>query len=152
MPRKSPSFTGLQATPESSAAKSGVPGKATRPERLLRAEMAKRFRRKYRLNDTSLPGKPDITFPKTKIAIFCDGDFWHGRDWLRQRQKLEIGANGDYWMKKIAYNMHRDRRIDRELEAAGWRVLRFWESEIVSNSSGVADVIEKIVLDRESLL
>jgi DNA mismatch endonuclease (patch repair protein) len=64
------------------------------------------------------------------MAIFCDGDFWHGRDWPSRRVKLARGANGEYWIAKIESNMRRDRATTAQLEALGWCVVRVWESEI----------------------
>jgi DNA mismatch endonuclease (patch repair protein) len=85
---------------------------------------------RYRKDVSTLPGKPDIVFPGAKLAIFCDGDFWHGRDWESRRQKLSRGTNSDYWLAKIQRNMERDRDNTRLLSEMGWTVLRLWETEI----------------------
>jgi DNA mismatch endonuclease (patch repair protein) len=69
-------------------------------------------------------------FIGARIAVFCDGDFWHGKNWPARRTKLARGANSAYWLAKIAANMARDRATNAGLVAAGWRVLRFWESDI----------------------
>lgn len=100
---------------------------------------------RYRKNAAELPGRPDILFSRARVAIFCDGDFWHGRDWESRRQKLQTGSNPDYWLAKIQRNMERDRETTSRLESMGWIVLRFWESEIRSASSEIVRKIEAII-------
>lgn len=85
---------------------------------------------RYRTNVSTLPGKPDIAFIGRRVAVFCDGDFWHGRDWPRRKARLQAGHNPDYWVRKIERNIARDRENQSNLEALGWTVLRFWETEI----------------------
>lgn len=82
---------------------------------------------RYRKNDKRLPGKPDIAITKHKIAVFCDSSFFHGRDF---DTKKPVGTNREFWEAKIRRNMERDREVDRQLEEAGWLVLRFWDTEI----------------------
>lgn len=72
------------------------------------------------------PGKPDIALPRKKLAVFIDGDFWHGRDY----ERVVNVTKTDYWIKKIRANMERDERVRLELESSGWSVLRVWESDI----------------------
>ena len=67
------------------------------------------------------------------MAVFCDGDFWHGRDWETRRQKLSRGTNSEYWLAKVQRNIERDQQNTRQLQAMGWTVLRFWESQIRSD-------------------
>jgi DNA mismatch endonuclease, patch repair protein len=86
--------------------------------------------RKYKISGwrrrTKLPGKPDFVFTKHKLAVFIDGDFWHGNP-----RKFRIPkSNRDYWSAKIQTNRERDRMINKELRKAGWRVLRIWESSL----------------------
>jgi len=83
---------------------------------------------RYRKNDKRLPGKPDIAITKYRIAVFCDGEFWHGKDWKVKKDKIQ--NNRDYWIEKIERNMTRDNEIDKRLHSMGWIVLRFWGSEI----------------------
>ncbi len=83
-----------------------------------------RYRRNYKL----LTGKPDIVFVRWRIAIFIDGDFWHGHDWAEKQGNIK--TNRDYWIPKIERNIQRDREVDAALEQAGWLVLRIWEYEI----------------------
>ena len=84
----------------------------------------------YRKNCKELPGKPDIVFTKYKIAVFCDGEFFHGKDWSELKVQLERGNNPDFWIEKISKNIERDKKINRELEEAGWTVIRFWGKDI----------------------
>ena len=83
---------------------------------------------RYRKNYNILPGKPDIAITKYKIAIFCDGEFWHGKDW--ETKKKSIKTNSEYWVNKIDRNIMRDNENDRKLVNMGWIVFRFWGNEI----------------------
>lgn len=96
----------------------------------------------------NLPGKPDLVFRRARVVIFCDGDFWHGRNWKRLRSSLAAGTNSEYWTSKIATNVKRDSRITSLLEKSGWRVVRMWETDILTNASGTARLIKKIVVSR----
>lgn len=80
---------------------------------------------RFRKNYSKLPGKPDIAFTKYKIAIFCDGEFFHGKDWEVLKPKLEKSNNSEYWINKIDRNRKRDHEIDQELLFLGWTVIRF---------------------------
>jgi DNA mismatch endonuclease, patch repair protein len=99
-------------------------------ERVLRSELWKLGLR-FRKNVNSLPGKPDIVFTRNRLVIFCDGDFWHGRDWKTRRKKLRKGSNASYWVTKIQQNIKRDQANLEQLEALGWTVLRLWETDIL---------------------
>ena len=140
VPRKAPSYKNLKpaSAKASRAARGSSRKKDTKPEVALRKILWARGYR-YRKTVTSLPGRPDIVFAGAKVAVFCDGDFWHGRDWRKRRRKLLRGHNPDYWVAKIKRNMERDRGTTRVLEEAGWQVLRFWESDILSNPEHIAD-------------
>ena len=85
---------------------------------------------RYRKNYEKLPGKPDIALTKYKIAIFCDGEFFHGKDWEVLKPKLEKGNNPDFWIKKITRNHQRDEEVNKQLLFMGWTVIRFWGNEI----------------------
>lgn len=104
----------------------------TKAELLLRRELWRRGLR-YRLHDARLPGKPDIIFVKARVAVFVDGDFWHGRNWPSRKAKLARGANAPYWLAKIEANIKRDRRRTRELQRMGWTVLRVWETDVLAD-------------------
>lgn len=113
----------------------------TRPETVLR-KMLWRLGARYRKNATDLPGKPDLVFVGARLVVFCDGDFWHGRNWNSLRRKLQFRANAEYWVKKIRANRERDRRTTTRLRRGGWRVMRVWEGEVLKDPSAVAaDII-----------
>ena len=95
----------------------------------------------FNVNDTTVFGKPDIVFPKEKIAIFCDSEYWHGWNW--EVKKNEIKSNQEFWIKKIEKNMERDREVNEFLESKGWIVLRFWGIEIKKNTEECVKKIEK---------
>ena len=83
---------------------------------------------RYRKNYAKLPGAPDIAITKHQIAIFCDGEFWHGKDWDLKKDK--IYNNHEYWVNKIERNINRDITTDRLLYQMGWTVMHFWGQEI----------------------
>lgn len=83
---------------------------------------------RYRKNNRTVFGKPDLTFKKLKIAIFVDSEFFHGKDW--ETQKDRIKSNIDYWHKKIARNIQRDIEVNNYLQSQNWKVIRFWSREI----------------------
>jgi DNA mismatch endonuclease (patch repair protein) len=143
------SFKDLSAaSPAASrAAKGSSTRQDTRCEMKLRRELFRRGCR-YRLHYGQLPGRPDIVFPKQRVVIFCDGDFWHGRDLKQRLKRLTHGHNGLYWTAKIKRNSERDLVQTQTLEAQGWTVLRFWETEILGNAGNIADRIEDVVRGR----
>ena len=98
---------------------------------------------RYRLNYKCLPGSPDIVITKYKIAVFVDGEFWHGQDWENRKTKLK--TNREYWIEKIEENMARDNRNDKLLKEAGWISVHFWEKEIDKNLDGCLDTILDII-------
>ncbi|MDR1654924.1 MAG: very short patch repair endonuclease [Treponema sp.] len=98
---------------------------------------------RYRKNVKTLPGKPDIAITKYKIAIFCDGELWHGKDW--ETKKETIKTNRNYWIPKIERNMARDIENEKKLESMGWIVIRFWGKEIEKNLMNcVNEIMETI--------
>lgn len=139
MPRISPSFNHRRSSSEGASAVGRANRKeSTKPELLLRRELWHRGLR-YRLHANDLPGRPDLVFRTEKVAVFCDGDFWHGRDWAERKLKLARGTNAEYWISKIQYNIDRDRRQERELARRGWIVVRCWGGDIRSNVAAEAD-------------
>jgi len=96
-------------------------------EIMLAKEMWKKGLR-YRKNDKTVIGKPDFTFKKYKIAVFCDSEFWHGKDW--DEKKLEHKSNIKFWHQKIERNIQRDREVNEVLLKNGWQVIRFWGKDI----------------------
>lgn len=85
--------------------------------------------RTFTRNDKTVYGKPDVVFKARRIAIFCDGDFWHGYNWPASQN--EIKSNRDFWVPKIEKNILRDREVTQRLQEQGWTVLRFWGHEII---------------------
>lgn len=100
---------------------------------------------RYRKNDKRLPGSPDIAILKYKIAVFVDGEFWHGKAWIIRKDRLQ--RNRDYWIEKIEENMARDIRVCRELLDKGWTPIRFWEKDVLKNTdtciAAIIDLINK---------
>ena len=108
---------------------------------------------RYRVSPKSLPGKPDVVLPKFKIAIFVDGDFWHGGQW-KKRKLLQLddqfarAVSKDYWLRKIKRNMQRDCAATAALQRAGWVVLRFWETNIWDDLEGCVRTTLGVAHDR----
>ena len=84
--------------------------------------------RGYRYNYKKLPGSPDIAILRPKIAIFVDGEFWHGYDWIHKRDSIK--RNREYWIQKIEENMKRDDRNDKILLSIGWIPIHFWSRDV----------------------
>lgn len=103
---------------------SKIRGRDTKLELVVRKELH-RLGYRFRVNAAWLAGRPDIVFTKIKLAVFIDGDFWHGWKFSRSSHKL-----APYWQEKIAGNMRRDRRTRARLRREGWTVVRIWEHSI----------------------
>lgn len=112
---------------------------------LRRALWNKGYR--YRKNYNELPGKPDIVLTRYKIAIFCDSEFFHGKDWEILKPRLEKGDNSIYWVGKISRNRERDEEINKKLLFLGWTVIRFWGKDIKRNVDECVKVIEEAIFD-----
>ncbi len=108
----------------------------------LRKELWSRGLR-YRKNVNTIFGKPDIVFISNKVAIFCDGEFWHGHNW--EQSKKDFRTNSDFWIKKIENNIKRDKLVNETLESQNWKVLRFWGKNILKNPAECADQIERLL-------
>ena len=104
---------------------------------------------RYRKNYEALPGKPDIVLTKQKIAIFCDSEFFHGKDWEVLKPRLEKSLNSEYWISKISRNMKRDNEINKELLFMGWTVIRFWGKDIKKNLEECIQVIEETIFEQK---
>lgn len=113
--------------------------------RLRKALWHKGYR--YRKNYKALPGSPDIVLTKYKIAIFCDSEFFHGKDWEVLKPRLEKSNNSQYWISKIARNRERDDEINKRLLFEGWTVIRFWGKDIQMNVDECVKVIEETIWD-----
>jgi DNA mismatch endonuclease (patch repair protein) len=120
---------------------SKIRSKDTKPELILRKKLWERNLR-YRLHKRDARNA-DIVFAKNKIAVFVDGDFWHGYNWKIQGK---IPPKG-FWQEKIKRNMKRDKKTAEWLEKEGWKVIRFWEHEVIEDVEGC---IEMIVIELNS--
>ena len=123
-----------------------IHAKDTKIEVILRKALWEKGYR-YRKNYKELPGKPDIVLTKYKIAIFCDGEFFHGKDWEVLKPRLEQGENGEYWVGKISRNRERDDEINKKLLFMGWTVIRFWGKDIKKNVYECVKVVEEAIFD-----
>lgn len=104
---------------------------------------------RYRRNSKYIYGKPDISFKKYKIAIFVDGEFFHGKDWDTLKKRLN--NNKEFWHKKIERNMERDREVNKYLQDRGWTVIRFWCKEIKSNLNNCIKIIEGAIYEAKKI-
>ncbi len=114
---------------------------------LRKALWSKGYR--YRKNYKMLPGRPDIALTKYKIAVFCDSEFFHGKDWEIKKPKLLNSKNSEYWISKIERNMKRDRENEQELLFLGWTVIRFWGKEILKDTNKCVKVIEEVIFEKQ---
>ena len=121
---------------------SRIRGKDTSIEKMLSRALWHRGLR-FRKNSPSIYGHPDISIKKYRIAIFCDGDFWHGWNW--EERKDSIKSNRDYWIPKIERNMQKDIEVNHALTAMGYTVIRVWEHEIRKNPDAAADMIIRTI-------
>ncbi len=137
----------LDTTPAISERMSKVHLKKGKAETTLAKALWHRGYR-YRLNYKRLPGSPDIAITKYQIAIFVDGEFWHGYDWENKKEKLK--SNREFWIEKIEENIQRDIRNDRLLLSSGWVPLHFWEKEIKKDLEGCIQVIQDTILQFET--
>lgn len=111
---------------------------------LAKAMWAKGLR--YRKNDNSVFGKPDFTFKKHKIAVFCDSEYFHGKNWETQRNLIK--TNTEFWQRKIESNIKRDLVVNDTLTKNGWQVIRLWGDEIKKNLDFCVLMIEKTIGER----
>ncbi len=125
-----------------------IRSKDTKIELVLRKKLwSKGYR--YRKNYSKLPGKPDIALTKYKIAIFCDSEFFHGKDWESLKSRLEKSENSSYWIKKILRNRERDDDINKKLMFLGWTVIRFWGKDVLKNPDECMKVIEEEIFKQK---
>ena len=115
--------------------------------RLRKALCHKGYR--YRKNDNSLPGKPDIVLSKYKIVILCDSEFFHGKDFDVLKTQLQKSNNRDFWIDKIQKNIVRDEEVNKTLRSMGWEVLRFWGKEITKNLDDCVQAVEEAILEQK---
>lgn len=115
---------------------SQIRSKNTKPEIKLRSLLwsaGYRFRKHY-----DIAGKPDIVFPGKKVAIFVDGEFWHGKDFDQWKAKL-----GKFWLRKISDNIKRDRKINILLRKSGWKVVHVWGKNVMKHGETVVRRIDR---------
>ncbi|HQT24703.1 MAG: very short patch repair endonuclease [Sphingobacteriales bacterium 17-39-43] len=98
---------------------------------------------RYRKNDHTVYGKPDLTMKRYKLAIFVDSEFWHGKDW--EKRKQDHKTNQDFWFKKIERNIQRDKEVNDFLLKYGWKILRFWGQDITKNLRSCTDKISEVI-------
>lgn len=120
--------------------------KDTSIELLLRKALWHRGYR-YRKNYKKLPGSPDIALTKQKVAIFCDSEFFHGKNWGDKKIRLQRGTNSEFWIKKIERNIQRDQENDQKLLFLGWTVIHFWGEDIKKNLDECIHVIEETIFE-----
>ncbi|MBC2844279.1 very short patch repair endonuclease [Winogradskyella flava] len=121
---------GFYTTKQRSRQMSKIRGKNTKPELIFRKALWKKGVR-YRLDSKQLPGRPDVSIKKYKLAVFIDGEFWHGYNWNERKEKLK--SNRKFWIPKIERNMQRDREVNQQLKDMDYVVFRFWTHEIKDN-------------------
>jgi DNA mismatch endonuclease (patch repair protein) len=105
----------------------GIKGSNTQPELLIRRYLHAAGLR-FRLNDSRLPGRPDIVLPRHRVVVFVHGCFWHRH--LGCRYATTPATRADFWASKFSSNVQRDKRVAAELAALGWNVLTLWECEM----------------------
>ena len=136
--------SGFYTTKKRSKIMSKIRSKNTKPELLFRKALWKEGVR-YRVDSKKLPGKPDVSIQKYKLAIFIDGEFWHGYNWDERKDKIK--SNRGFWVPKIERNMQRDLEVNRQLNTMGYTVFRFWEKEIKSElNKCINDVLVYIAI------
>lgn len=135
----------LETTPEISKRMAKVHLKRGKAETAL-AKALWHAGYRYRLNDKRLPGSPDIAITKHKIAIFVDGEFWHGYQWDVRKDRLK--SNRSYWIEKIEENIARDSRNDTKLKYQDWVAIHFWEKEVKKDLRGCVDAVEEMIFQR----
>jgi len=103
---------------------------------------------RYRKNNKTVFGKPDLTFKKYKIAIFVDSEFFHGKDWISQKHCIK--SNQEFWYKKIERNIQRDIEVNNYLTTQGWKVIRFWSKEVKKNLDLCIIEIQDAILQKQN--
>ena len=118
-----------------------VKAKGTKIENIL-GKLLWRAGLRFRKNNKTIFGHPDFSHKGKKIAVFCDGEMWHGKDW--ERQQAEFKSHRDFWIPKIERNMARDNEVNDRLRTEGWTVLRFWETDIKKNPSACVEKVKEV--------
>ena len=140
---KSPGMVG-RISPARSAIMAKVRLRDTKPEIQLRKALWSLGLR-YRICKNGLPGRPDVTFGPAKVAVFVDGDFWHGRNFSARLRRGQFKVRRKFWIHKIRSNMARDLRNNRDLSRLGFRVIWIWASDLKLHEDRYARRLAKIV-------
>jgi DNA mismatch endonuclease (patch repair protein) len=109
---------------------------------------------RFRLHASDVPGRPDLVIRRHRLAVFVDGDFWHGNAWrLRGLPSLasQFPTRTEWWTKKIERNIERDREVDASLRADGWHVVRLWESDVLREPEAAADRVSAVLARAKAL-
>ena len=132
----------VPTSPQRSANMRAVKASGSQIEVMLaKALWAKGYR--YRKNCKNVFGKPDFVLKKHKMVIFCDSEFWHGKDW--NNKKKEIHSNIKFWHTKIESNIQRDKVVTKQLKKEGWKVLRFWGKDIEKHIERCLNRVDRAV-------
>lgn len=119
-----------------------IKAKNTTPEIILRKALWNEGIR-YRKENKGITGNPDIVIKKYKLAIFIDGEFWHGFNWKEKKKKIK--SNREYWIKKIEKNIARNKLNNQLLKEQNWIVLRFWEHEIKRDLKKCVEKVKNVL-------
>jgi DNA mismatch endonuclease, patch repair protein len=143
---------GLRGAAVTSRIMAAIRGKDNRTEVWLRRQLHARGLR-YRLHARRLVGSPDIVFPRSRVAVFVDGDFWHGR-MLLEGGTASFEAHfktprRQFWRQKLEANIARDKLVTETLRSQGWEVVRLWESDIIASPPIAVELIESSVRLRQ---
>ena len=103
---------------------------------------------RYRRNYKKLPGSPDIALTTYRVAVFVDGEFWHGENWEERKAKLK--HNREYWIEKIEENIARDKRVDGQLQEMGWTTVHFWEKQVLKHTDECLQVVLELLEKKNS--
>lgn len=125
-----------------------IKSKSTKMEVLLAKTLWSKGVR-YRKNNKTVFGSPDLTIKKYKIAIFVDGEYFHGKDW--EKEKYRIKTNREFWWKKIEGNILRDQTVNQFLVDNGWKVLRFWSKDVHGNLNLCVDKIITVISEQKDV-
>ncbi len=137
----------FQTTSQRSELMKKIKGVNTKPE-IAFAKKLELYKVKFRKHFKKLPGVPDFAILRGRVAVFIDGEFWHGYNWVNKKKRIR--SNRQYWIKKIERNILRDSINMRELKKIGWYPLRFWQHEVVAEGDKCIKKIEKIMQRRSS--
>lgn len=137
---------GFYTSQKTSQNMASIRSKNTKPEIRLRKALYHNGLR-FRTHDKRLPGTPDIFIMKYRLAIFVDGEFWHGYEW--EKRKEHFKTNRGFWLPKIERNMQRDRMANRRLQESGITVVRFWQNEIKQNLGACLHSILGLIAERQ---